>query len=337
MLSVIHQTDIFHPYLDADDYWDLACQFALHDRGCINLEGIILDTVPIIKLGHGDPSITAVNQLNYLTGNYISNVIGTNEQFRKFIPEGYFKDKRKYAAVHMIEEKLIQSKEKVAIELVGGCSDIAKALRTFPELFREKCRGIYLNGGTSNSNSKTEYNVSIDVEAFYEVFQAPCSVYWLPSHFDFAEPYKVEQYATYYKFRQGDIIPYLSSELQNYFMYGLSSEQNANWLSFLKRRKKKEVFEEICNQERNMWSTAGILHASGKTVDLQGNIMDVNQDNKQALYEFQKIKIERNDCGGINWSFTKDDSEINIIVLKDIEKYEKCMTIAMKSLLTEMR
>lgn len=337
MLNVIHQTDIFHPYLDADDYWDLACQFALHHCRSINLEGVIFDAPPIIKLGHGDPAITAVNQLNYITGNYISNVIGSNERFQKFSPEKYFEDKRKYAAVHLIEEKLVQSKEKVAIELVGGCSDIARALRAFPDLFREKCRAIYLNGGTSNSKSMTEYNVSIDAEAFYEVFCAPCPVYWLPSHYDLAEPYKVEQYATYYKFKQGDIIPYLSPEMQNYFMYGLNCEKDGNWLSFLKKCKKKDIYEEICGQERNMWSTAGILHAAGKAVDLQGNIVDVNQDSKNVLYEFRKIRIERIEYGGINWIFTNDDSQISIIVLKDIANYEKCMIVAMIKLLTEIR
>jgi len=29
MVAVIHVTDLFRPYADGDDHWDLACDFAL--------------------------------------------------------------------------------------------------------------------------------------------------------------------------------------------------------------------------------------------------------------------------------------------------------------------
>lgn len=336
MVGVIHQTDLYHPHLDADDCWDLACQYALHYCGLINLEGIILDAVPIIRMNHGDPSIIAVSQLNYITGSYISNVIGSRDKFDNIGYEKYSQEKGKFSAVQMIEDKLLNSNEKIAIQIVGGCRDIALALKLFPHLFEEKCKGIYLNGGTSNVLSKTEYNVSLDEDAFIELFKAPCPLYWMPSHYNFIEPYKVEQYATYYKFRQEEILPYLSSNMQKYFMYALNKEEDINWLYYLRKRTKKEDFEKICNQERNMWSTAGILYAAGKVVDLDGNIVDLDSNNGQELYKFQKVNVEKNDGGSLRWNFTEQESNKYIFAIKNIKKYENCMTVAMKNLLRKI-
>ena len=70
-LPVLHQTDIFHPYADLDDHWDLACQFALSYVGKTDLRAIVIDYPPndnSFQENVGDPAIGAVGQISYITG-----------------------------------------------------------------------------------------------------------------------------------------------------------------------------------------------------------------------------------------------------------------------------
>jgi hypothetical protein len=61
---------------------------------------------------------------------------------------------------------------------------VAVAGKTDPDLFAQKCAGIYLNAGTGlpdkNSSGKLEYNVLLDKVAYAVIFDLPCPIYWLP-------------------------------------------------------------------------------------------------------------------------------------------------------------
>lgn len=333
---VIHQTDLYHPHLDSDDYWDLACQYALHYHKEIHLAGVVMDHVPKIRLNHGDPSVIAVNQMNYITGSHVGIAIGTNNKFSSFQIENYHQNNQQFAAVKLIEDTLLNSHEKVTIQIVGSCKDVAIAIKVFPELFKEKCAAIYLNAGVSNPESKTEYNVSLDPLAFETVFHAPCPVYWLPSHRNFVEPYQVEQFATYYCFQQDDILPFLSHEMQNYFVYGLVGMNDLNWLTYLSKRKQDKLYQNIGNEKRNMWSTAGILAAAGKTVTKEGKIVEVGQAMKDPVFEFKSMKATCNHFGRVDWEFTTEATEKYLFVINDLEIYESCMIQAMRELLASL-
>ena len=65
-VPMIHGTDLFRPYNDPDDHWDLACVFALAQRGDVDLQAVLIDFP--VPGRHNDPDVQAVAQLNYLTG-----------------------------------------------------------------------------------------------------------------------------------------------------------------------------------------------------------------------------------------------------------------------------
>ncbi|MBN1507805.1 MAG: hypothetical protein JW955_13225 [Sedimentisphaerales bacterium] len=42
-VPLIHVTDLYRPHIDSDDHWDLACVYALAQRGDVALRAIVID------------------------------------------------------------------------------------------------------------------------------------------------------------------------------------------------------------------------------------------------------------------------------------------------------
>lgn len=333
MKTVIHQTDIYHEHLDPDDHWDLACQYALHYTGNINLAGVILDNVPRIRMGHGDPAVCAVEQIKYITGSFTATAIGTGNRRGKTDRNTFYTRQNEFAAVKMIKHILETASDQVIFQVVGSCKDMAVAIRLFGELFQAKCGAIYLNAGAGSKDSNTEYNVSLDPRAFQTVFEAPCAVFWLPSHENFREPYEIEKHGTFYRFRQKDILEDLPDQIQKYFIYALGKVMDPNWLSYLSRPKDTKILHSIGEEYRNMWSTAGILAAAGKAVSYDGKIICAGEPEGRKVFSFRKIKGNCDAFGHVTWEYTSKSSSQYIFEINDVEQYQGAMIKAMKELL----
>ena len=81
-VAVIHVTDLFRPFADPDDHWDLACTYALARQGHVELLGVMIDYPPQDAY---DPDVQAIAQLNYLTGLSVPVVVGSP---RRIAPGG---------------------------------------------------------------------------------------------------------------------------------------------------------------------------------------------------------------------------------------------------------
>lgn len=122
---------------------------------------------------------------------------------------------------------LRNSPEPIVINILGSCRDVAIAGSLEPELFAEKCKAIYLNAGSGSPDpkkaAKLEWNVQLDPRAYSTIFSIPCPVYWMPCFEEIGwkptATSKFPEYGTYYRFRQGTILPHLSKEMQNFFAF----------------------------------------------------------------------------------------------------------------------
>lgn len=182
-VPVLHQTDIFHHHADPDDHWDLACQFALAYMDEIELKGVLIDYPPaadFFGMDCGDPAIAAVAQMNYITGLAVPISIGTERKARSDDEAlEIAKEKVPGGGFNLIVKTLREAEEPVVIHIVGSCRDVAIAAKAYPELFKEKCRAVYLNAG-SGSGDVLEYNVALDPYAYSVMFDLPCPLYWMP-------------------------------------------------------------------------------------------------------------------------------------------------------------
>jgi hypothetical protein len=335
-VSLLHQTDLFRPHNDPDDHFDLACVYALANKNQIDLKGILIDYPPDHK--NGDPDVMSVSQMNFITGLNVPFAVGSSQPM-KF----HTKEKSIDAGAQFVIDVLRNSDKPVTITIVGSSRDIAIAGMREPQLFAEKCVAIYLNAGTGSNEPigerELEYNVGLDPAAFSAIFEIPCPVYWLPCFGEYLTPQselRTLEFGTYFKFKQDDILPFLSEKMQKYFIFMLSKSNCPNWLRYLDQPKDDEALSLFCQMNRNMWNTAAFFHATGKTVTKDGEIIDSENSEKNAVFRFEPIHVTCNKNGIAKWNIDKNSKDRFLFHVLDIENYQSAMTKALKSLLVSL-
>jgi len=238
---------------------------------------------------------------------------------------------------------VLRASERPVIITVTGCSrDVAVAGRQAPDLFARKCAAIYLKAGAaltaSDSSARPEYNVGLDPIAYAAIFDLPCPVYWMPC-FEGTEADDgplVREYASHYRFRQGEILPHLSPWTQNYFAYALDRRSDHNWLGYLEGAPNTTLLAEFSDKDRHMWCTAGLLHAAGYTVTREGKTLPRAEVMDSAVFDFEPIEVTCADSGVARWSSSSRSSNRFLFHVRDRGAYQAAMTKAMKALLTQL-
>jgi hypothetical protein len=351
-VPTIHVTDLYRPHGDPDDHWDLASQFALAHRGAIELKGVLIDYTRAVDVankgpdGFGDPDVVAVAQMNVLAGCAAPVMIGSPHPMTTPRDAQHNASIGEHSGINGVLGILRSSPRPVVIHITGTGRDIAVAANKEPELFAEKCAGIYLNAGTAVGASR-DYNVNLDPAGFAAIFHSPCPVYWAPcvmAH----EPGKTREtrgeYSSWYAFRQDAILLHLSDGLQNFFayMYRDGHEQHRqvefdrNWLRHLNGSVEQAVIAEHSRRERAMWCTAGFLHATGNTVTAEGDIVPLAQAQNKAVFSFDPVQVDAANGREIKWRPGVADPERFIIHIRDQQHYESAMAKALRSLLSEL-
>ncbi len=343
---LIHMTDLYQPPCDPDDHWDLATVYALAKQGRVRLLGVVLDyplqpdPFGFVPLGAGEPAVQAVAQMNYITGLAVPAVLGVSVPFDQVESGKAELSGSDAACVDFVIDQLRQSPDPVAIAVAGSCRNVALAARIAPEVFKEKCRGIYLNAGTARINEQNpderEWNVALDPGAYRFVFDIPCPVYWLPC-FESPGQFVPSQHGSYWNFRQGDILPELSQPVQSYLMYALTRSTEQRWLSALRNGIQKEALATQGSYMRNMWCTVGFLHMAGLGVSREGKLVDLGSlAPENALYNFEPVTVELNGSGVSKWEKATAPDARYIIEVEDTDEYVKHMRNSLRSLLTTL-
>jgi hypothetical protein len=334
-VPLIHVTDLYHPHLDPDDHWDLACVYALARRGDVDLEAIVIDYPPAEPKGL-NPDIIAVAQMNRITGLSVPVAVGSPHPMKSR------NDRQPYAAesdlqgVRTILNTLRTSERPVLISVTGSSRDVAVAGRTDPNLLARQCAGIYLNAGTGlpdrNPSGKLEYNVTLDRTAYAAIFDLPCPIYWLPC-FEGTESGGgpvVREYASHYVFRQDEILPHLSRPLRNYFACMFSRRTTSDWLDNLMGTPDTALLAEQGSRDRHMWCTAGLFHLAGYGVSSDGQI---RQRDDAGVCVFEPVAVACGDDGVPRWRRDPDSKNRFILHVRDLAGYQSAMTKAMSTLL----
>lgn len=324
MVHTLHCTDLFRPHEDPDDHFDLACQFALAGLGRHKLEGVVIDYPPQHD-AESDPDVEAVAQLNYITGLDVPVSVGAKP------------GDKNAAGVSALLKALAKAPDRLCIHIVGSCRDIALAIESDPGLFAEKCAGIYLNAGSGRDEGLLEYNVALDPQAYARVFDAPCPVYWMPCFYsvpDFANGgvMRVGKHGTYYRFTMGDALHHIDGRLQNYFLNMLERSTDTRWLKSIERDVDAEALRRFSAQPRNMWCTAGFLHAVGLSVARDGSIIPLGEAPDREVFGFLPVRISCSDTGRLKWQECPSGDRF-IFTVNDIDRYQPAMTAALVWLL----
>jgi len=350
-VPMLHGTDLFRPHNDPDDHWDLACVYALAWQGRADLLGVLIDYPPAGR--RTDPDVLAVAQMNFLAGKAVPAMVGSPQPLHR----ADFDKPEAVAALRGVRaylDVLRQSPRPVTINIVGSCRDVAIAGTLEPDLLAEKCAAIYLNAGSGTPDpakaAHLEYNVSLDPASYAAIFALPCPVYWMPCFEEVvSDPGKrlqVREYGTFYQFRQGDVLPHLSHDVQNYFAYvfkhgSFESKNQApeslrtDWLQYLKGPADQALLARLAAMHRNMWCTGGFLHAVGQAVQRDGTIVPLTEA-KSAVFTFDPIEVTCSADGVTRWRHDANARQRFVFHVRDQEHYASAMTTALKSLLATL-
>ncbi|WP_028002481.1 hypothetical protein [Sinorhizobium arboris] len=337
VIRLLHQTDLFRPYADPDDHWDLACVYALAASGQLELGGILVDFPPDSRPGRS-PDVTGIAQLSYLTGLPTHMAVGSSVPYTHDPASLAALPRRDRAGAEFILDYLRDSAGPAYISIVGSCRDLAVAAKLEPDLFRNKCAGIYLNAGAGHPDvakqGQLEYNVMLNAAAYAATFDIPCPIFWMPcfetDDGDFNP--KVERFGTFYRFNQSDVLPKLSPVLQSYFTYSLEARTDARYLQPLLAPQSDTSSWYTVHADRFMWCTAGFFHMVSQAVDKAGKII-AGSDADDAIFGFRPVDIKCNPNGVTTWSSAGADSNRFLFEVKDLENYPSAMTAAMATLL----
>jgi hypothetical protein len=327
--------------MDPDDHWDLACVYALAHRGDIDLRGILIDHPPRDSGGR-NPDIAAVAQMNLIAGIAVPVAVGSPLPLRSRDDVQTYASPADHHGVRMVLDVLEKSPEPVIINILGSSRDVAIAGKKAPELFASKCAAIYLNAGTGSggmsSESKLEYNVTLDRHAFAAVFDLPCPVYWMPCFEDMETRRErpIREFGTHYKFRQSEILPHLSEMVRNYFAYMFGKYTDHKWLQYLKEPVDETLLSGFAGMDRHMWCTGGFLHAAGYTVSRDGKIVPIEQARDSSVFTFDTIRVTCSDDSITRWRRDDTSKKRFMFHVRDTDNYQSAMTRAMRSLLTAL-
>jgi hypothetical protein len=331
--EIIHQTDLFRPYNDPDDHWDLACLYALAARGAVTLRGVLIDAPPLPRF---NPDVEAVAQMNALHGMAVPCVVGAHQPLRSPADTLADQDQAARAGATWLLETLEASNGPAVITVVGSCRDVALAANTNPSLFARQCAGVYLNAGYGGARLEAdwelEYNVQRDVAAYRAMFALPCPLYWLPCFQDTRRG-EVTEWGTLWWFRQSEILESLPAPLQRYFAYALGETGSLGWFQYLRGGDHRGVIEALGSEIRPMWSTAGLLHAAGMVVDSGGELMPLGTQGIDQVFEFVAVRARCSESGQTSWEHDPDSGTRHLFRVRHRDRYRQAMTRALGELL----
>lgn len=337
-VSLIVATDLFRPHDDPDDHWDLATAYALAFQGMVDLRAILID-FPRPNSGK-DPDISAVSQLNYVTGLSVPVIVGSPYPYS---PGGSLdKDQGTLRRFRALLQILEESQEPVVISIAGSCRDIATAARISPKLFAEKCAAVYLNAGASrpgvSEKVQLEWNVTLDMQAYQAMFELPCPVYWMPC-FEDVRRFETAEFATYFRFQQGLILNQLRPSMRKFFAYVFETTPDgqkpaSDWLRYLLADENQTLLSTIAEHYRNMWCTGGFIHAAGYSVTPEGELVS-RQSNRPKVFEFLPIEIRKCQQGMVEWQ-PRENKQRFIFHVTDRDRYPTAMTKALLAVLSRL-
>ena len=348
MRKVLLTTDLYHPHNDPNDHWNLATMYSLARKGVIRFSGVLCDEDKPDRVrdkasGFGDPSVQSIAQMNYISGIAVPEAIGSHKPMtcEEDVQEVLSSGLQVPSANHIIS--VLEEGGEVDIHLCGSCRDVYLAYRMRPELFTEQVR-IFLNAGTYLHQDILEYNGSVEPFSFSQMFTFPCKIMWAPCFSSLHEGYfgKVAEHANFYWVSHEDIFPVLSRQMQNYFLYMYTKEQDEGWLTYIQGEVKQEAHEKFRSQEswicaeRWMWSTPGFLMSAGWNLRADGTYTEEN--DKDALFGYVPVIVDCKSDGTLTWRFAEKGEETNVslFTIYDTERFQPVMAKAVKELLAEL-
>jgi hypothetical protein len=341
-IPVIYSTDLYHPAMDPDDNFDLACLFSIRE---FDIRAIIIDNaarIPVI------PGTIPIEQIEHISGRTVPYAVGLKDNLKSIDDDGAAqKDSGK--GVQLILSTLDKSQKPVTVITVGSLRDVAAAINSNPGLCKEKIDRIFVFAGDAAVRDPKvfrEYNVDLDTLAFARVMNSGLNIFWIPC-FD-GGPGKNNGQASYIISEREKLFASASPRLMNYFRFCLLAKKDTLFIDALTKPADPEEINTITYKQeegkRNLWCSHIFPFIAGKKYILMNNEC-LTQNNNDKIKESQVIKpftfreeYAFSDPRGVVWPDTAGvkTNKINVFEIIDKAAFTSQMTWVVSHLLKEL-
>jgi len=264
-VPIIDVTDMYQPFQDPGDNFDLLTAFALPE---IDLKAVILDAHdsfrkrisdhPILhdsdKNGPRDPGFISVLQLNYIFNRNVPAAAGPFTMMTspgdKILDIPGFQQQ----GVELILEVLQESPEPVTILSFGSARPIAVAYNRNPQLFQIKVKRILLSAG-SLSPGYLEWNVALDPNAIVRLLRSHLPIDIFPCATKDG-PFSYETHNSYWKLPDLRFVEQMNAKLRRYLDYAFGRVCQCDFLRAIDGDTAPAEPKEAYSHPHHVWETA---------------------------------------------------------------------------------
>lgn len=263
-VPVIDVTDLYQPFQDPGDNFDLVAAYALPD---VDLKAVILDPHdpfrkavsdhPILhdsdKNGPRDPGFISVLQLNYIFNRNVPFAAGPFTMMKS--PEDKMLDVPGFQqqGVDLILKVLRESSQAVTILSFGSARPIAVAYNRDPQLFRRKVKRILLSAGSS-SGKFLEWNVALDPNATVRLLRSNLPIDIFPCATKDG-PFSYESHNSYWSLPNLHFVEQMDPPLRRYLDYALGRVCRCDFLRAMDEDSPAES-SDLYSHPHHVWETA---------------------------------------------------------------------------------
>ena len=338
-IPFVHITDLYHPPQDPDDHFDLATAMALPE---LDLKGVILDVTTkfLLRAPEGfdiprDPGFIPVTQLNYLLGRSIPIAVGPREPLKHKGDSAIDRTATEQSGIALLLNILRSSSEPVVVSIVGSARVAAAAFNREPVLMRDKVKAILLNAGAT-AKTKTEWNVNLDLSAYCALWNSGLPIHWYPCATERGAFDEEHEYGTHWKASHETLLHDLSPALKAWFSYALSGSGRGDFIQALHEEGKSADWEHLMSAKRNLWSTASLVMAAGRTLTQTSQgwrfvSSDGSAKSRWPMF-LDPITAKVRDDGQVDWQPSANSTPYRIFRRQPGRQYGIAMAEALNAL-----
>lgn len=285
-VPLIDVTDLYHPYQDPGDNFDLVAAYCLPE---IDLRAVILDCsgpfrepkainpgpyLFALEGGPRDPGFIPVLQLNYIFNRNVPCATTPLARMKSLDDKMLDAPLFQQQGVELIVKTLRESAQPVHITSFGSARAIAVAYNREPELFREKLATLHLSAGGSSPPAPNymEWNVALDPLAVVRLLRSDLPIALYPDagnnadgkvKGEFAPAFSLDSHNTYYQLPDKRFIAEMDLPLRRYLEYVFNRSSRSDFLRAMNVAD-SPVDETFLSQPHNIWETAVWICLSGR-------------------------------------------------------------------------
>lgn len=360
-IPVVVITDLYHPFNDPGDNFDLINGFALPD---VDLKAVILDITDAFRKdtadhptlwndprGPREAGIIPVTQLNYIFNKNVPYAVGPMSLMKNETDKMLDIPAFEQQGVELLLKILKESPLPIQILSFGSARILAVAYNREPLLMAKKVKMIHLSAGTASKNFELgsdqganmipggEWNVALDVYAFTRILHSglPISLYPCAGK---DGGYVKDVNNTYWRMDNMDFLKEMSPKLQCYIDYALNQRLQNDFLRAMdKGAPYKEGRAKIMNTF-HVWETALWLNSTGRVL-VKGKdgtyaikkLSEVESTDYILENSLRPCKLVVRTDGRFQFFYTDKSSNLSIYYRTGIEENEKALNVAVPKLL----